>query len=286
MKRLKYVKSVMIVIAVFLFMLFFSGSADKENRDTRSFEKKLVAFWNFSEEAGQSRISKKGMRQFALLEGNGEISRVAEGLQDGYSARIEDGKWFYIPRDSLYELNIYGENAQVTVIAWVKKYSNKDWQAVGGVWDETRSKRQYYLFLNASKKVHQDEMKRYPSKDLVHGHISSIGGVTPGEKACITYASSKDPVPVNQWAMIAMTYDSEFIKVYIDGRLSNDEKTNPFRYDTGIFNGGDNGADFTIGANSVRNTMTNQFIGLIDGLAVFNKALSEDEIFKIYKYGI
>jgi len=114
-----------------------------------------------------------------------------------------------------------------------------------------------------------------PNKDLVHGHISSTGEITPGWQTCITYASRIDPVPVDQWAKIAMTYDSKNIKVYINEKLGYDKK---FRYDKGIFNGADYGADFTAGANSVCNTMSNQFIGLIDALAVYNIALKKDEI--------
>jgi hypothetical protein len=142
------------------------------------------------------------------------------------------------------------------------------------------------MFLNASKKTHQDEMKRYPCKDLVHGHISAVGTGTPGEEACITYASSKDQVPVNQWTMIAMTYDSEYIRIFVDGKLSHDEKTNPFKYDKGIFNGGDDGAGFTVGANSAHGIITNQFIGLIDGLAVYNIALTESELQVIFRDGV
>jgi len=245
----------------------------------------LVAYWDFTEATGQPRISKKGLRHFSLMEGNGPVTLINDG-NDNASASIEQGKWLFIPRDSLYELNIFGEKADVTVIAWIKKMSGKPWQAIAGVWDESHDKRQYYLFLNASSKTYQDEMKRYPCKGLLHGHISATGGKTPGETACITYSSSKIPVPEDKWIMVAMTYDSENIKVYIDGKLSSDEKTNPFRYDKGIFNGGKDGADFTVGTNSVGGKMTNQFIGYIDGLAVYNIALSESELKRIQKKGL
>jgi len=41
---------------------------------------------------------------------------------------------------------------------------------------------------------------------------------------------------------------------------------------------GDNGSDFTVGAVLLRSGMGNFFKGLIGGLAVFNRALPEDEI--------
>lgn len=262
----------------------FSKDGQRENTIkgcVRKINKNLIALWDFAESDGQPRISKVG-RKFSLLEGNGPIKKVNEGMLDKSSALIEDGKWFYIPRNELHELNIYGQSANLTVIAWIKKQSDKNWQAIAGVWDESRNKRQYYLFCNAHSKTYQDEMVRYPAKNLVHGHISATGGKTPGQVAWISYASSNNEVKTNEWAMIAMTYDGKKIKVYINGELSFNEKTNPFFYNEGIFDGGQNGADFTVGANSVAGKMTNQFIGLIDGLAVYNIALSESDLQDIF----
>lgn len=247
----------------------------------RKINNNLIALWDFAEPEGQPRISKVG-RKFCLLEGNGPIQHIFDEELNKNVAKIRDGQYFYIPRDSLGELNIYGKRAQVTVLAWIKKQSDKNWQAIAGVWDESRNKRQYFLFCNASLKTNQDEMVRYPAKNLVHGHISATGGKSPGEVAWISYASSNNEVKTNEWAMIAMTYDGEKIKVYINGKLNFNEKTNPFLYTEGIFDGGQNGADFTVGANSVGGKMTNQFIGLIDGLAVYNIALSERELQNIF----
>lgn len=251
-------------------------------------KKSLIAFWDFSESAGQSRKS-ANFRQYPsyhLLEGNQPLERVNEGPIGGTSVKITDGNWLSIPRDSLGALNIFGPKAQVTVVAWIKKETAKSWQAIAGVWDETHEKRQYYLFSNAHSKTHQDEMVRYPAKNLIHGHISATGGKSPGQKAWISYASSNDSIPLNQWAMISMTYDGEFIKLYIDGKLSENVKTNPFLYDKGIFDGGADGADFTVGANHVQGKMINQFIGLISGLAVFDRALTNKEMKSIYKKGM
>ncbi|EON77120.1 hypothetical protein ADIS_2430 [Lunatimonas lonarensis] len=247
-----------------------------------------MAFWDFSEEAGSPRVSKSFSNEevYQLLEGTLPIERIGEGPVNNSSAYIRDSTWFFIPRAKLGKLNIFGPNAQVTVVAWVKKDTEKYWQAIGGVWDETREKRQYYLFLNAASKTHHDEMKRYPTNNLIHGHISATGGKTPGQIAWISYVSSADPVDVNQWAMIAITYDGKEIKAFKDGRLSANEKTNPFPYEEGIFDGGEDGADFTVGANSVIGKMTNQFIGQISGLAVFDVALTEKSLKRLHKKGI
>lgn len=181
------------------------------------------------------------------------------------------------------KLNIFGKESEVTVVAWVKKDTEKNWQAIAGVWDETREKRQYYMFLNAASKTHSDEMKRYPANGLIHGHISASGGKSPGQMAWISYASSDQPVIKDEWTMIAISYNGKEIKAYKNGILSANILTNPFPYEDGIFDGGEDGADFTVGANSVVGKMTNQFKGKISGLAVFDVALKEKDIMRLYK---
>src|SRR5690606_9895019 len=99
-------------------------------------------------------------------------------------------------------LNIHGAAAQVSVVAWIKWNSLRRCQAVAGMWDESRRKRQYCLFLNLSG--------RYDSLQNVHGHVSAVGGPTPGDKYCVTYSTGKSIIPQQQWTQIAMTYDGQF----------------------------------------------------------------------------
>ncbi|HAQ20303.1 MAG TPA: hypothetical protein DCR40_13890 [Prolixibacteraceae bacterium] len=96
------------IISGLFFLVLLSGFANPGKTDKRRIDLYLVVYWNFNETEGQSRISARGLGKFALLEGNGPIRRVSDGIQDGYSALIENGKWFFIPRDSLHELNIWG----------------------------------------------------------------------------------------------------------------------------------------------------------------------------------
>ncbi len=268
-------------IIVFLFIL----SIGTTQGQSKVIKKHLLAFWDFSEGAGEARVSKSfsNPETYHLLEGAQAIERVEEGPNKNASAIIRDSTWFYIPREKLGKLNIFGKDSQVTVLAWVKKDTEKNWQAIAGVWDETREKRQYFMFLNAASKTHSDEMKRHPAKGLIHGHISASGGKSPGQIAWISYASSDQPVLPDEWAMIAISYDGKKIRAYKDGQLSTNVLTNPFPYEDGIFDGGEDGADFTVGANSVVGKMTNQFIGQISGLAVFDVALEEKEIMRLYR---
>lgn len=237
----------------------------------------LVAFWNFQEETGQPRVS-CAPHALSLQERKGPIERVDNGVFGSYCANIKRGQWFIIERKDIGPLDIHGKEAQVSVVAWVRRENAQAWQALAGVWDETRKKRQYCLFLNATRGTRADEMKRYNLANRIHGHVSAIGGPTPGDQFCITYSSGATEIPMGKWHCLAMTYDGQASRVYVDGRLDAFEHYNPFPYPDGLFNGGSKGADFTVGAVHRGGEWGNFFGGQIGGLAVYNRALSAEEM--------
>lgn len=238
----------------------------------------LVTFWDFREPGGEPR-SGRGRFAGKLSERGGVIKRIDKGVFGPHSAHIDEGRFFEIPRDELGPLDIHGADAKVTVIAWLRRESEQYWQAIAGVWDETHKKRQYMLFLNAAGKTDPKTMERESCRDLAHGHISAVGGPTPGHRVCKTYASGGSPVGFDRWHMLAMTYDGKHIRVYLDGKLDKSAPFNPFPYPEGIFDGGPDGAPFTVGANHVAGVENNnRFGGLVAGLAVFDRALGEEEL--------
>ena len=237
----------------------------------------LVAFWDFQEATGKSRLSRPSPA-LALQEREGPIERATGGVFGPHSARIKRGQWFMIERKDIGPLNIHGTDAQVTVVAWVKRETKSQWQAIAGVWDETRKKRQYCLFLNAARGTRSDEMKRYPLANRIHGHVSAVGGPTPGDEFCITYSSGATEIPMEGWQCLAMSYDGKSSRVYVNGKLDSFEHYNPFTYPDGLFDGGEDGADFTVGAVHRGGEWGNFFGGDIAGLAVFSRALSEEEM--------
>ncbi|EAQ80533.1 hypothetical protein DSM3645_14345 [Blastopirellula marina DSM 3645] len=237
----------------------------------------LIAFWDFQEAEGQPRMS-QGPHQFALQEQNGPIQRVQEGVFGSYAARIRLGQFFMIDRPDVGALNQHGPAAQVTVVAWVRRQSKSHWQAIAGLWDETRGQRQYCLFLNAPRGTKASEMKRYPLSNRVHGHVSNVGGATPGEKYCITYSSGATEIPLGEWVCIAMSYDGQASRVYVNGKLDSLDDYNPFSAPGGLFDGKKEGSPFTVGAVHRSNEWGNFFGGDIGGLAIFNRALRETEL--------
>lgn len=244
----------------------------------------LISFWDFQESPGQPRVG-RGPERNILLEGGGIVPTVEQGLFGKYSTRFGGGHYLHVPRSQLKRLDIHGHEAQVTIVAWLKRRHDQDGdfdrhcQAVAGVWNE-HSKRQYAMFLN---------LRIHDSADQVGAHISGLGGPTPGHKYCMDAAIGATPVPFDQWHCCAITYDGLHARAYLDGRLDERGDRNPYDYHKGIFDGGADGGDFTVGAVPRPESVTddfmetgsiidNRFHGLLSGLAVFDRALKPKEI--------
>jgi hypothetical protein len=216
----------------------------------------------------------QGRCRYRLEERNGPIERADEGVFGPHAANVRFGQWFRIPRARCPALDVHGPKAQVTVAAWVKREA-ADYdgcEAIAGFWDETRRKRQYCLFLN---------LKIWKGSQQVCGHVSSVGGPTPGYLYCMDASIGGTPVPFGEWRFVAFSYDGETAKSYLDGRLDARAGFNPYAYSEGIFDGGEDGADFTVGAVDRSGEPGNFYTGLLGGLAVFDRALSEREILRM-----
>ena len=88
-----------------------------------------------------------------------------------------------------------------------------------------------------------------------------------------TVLSTSSP-PANQWTHFAATYDGSAMRIYVNGVLENQTD-----YSGGIFPGS---SDLIIGAALPG---LSPFAGLIDEPAVYNRALSAEEIAAIYNAG-
>ncbi len=264
----------------------FSNSRINQLKATRN----LVALWDFKEAEGEARTA-FGQGAFALKEQNGTLPRIAEGPLSGYSTQFGNKAFLSLPNSEVGKLNIYGNKQGVTVVAWVK-WTGEQTGFVGGMWNEYQDggKRQYGLFVS---------LPHYNGKNQVCGHISQTGKPTPPFPYSVDYSASKQEVPANQWVCVAFTYDGKDIKSYLNGvfekrepELINNTKgfdgypnglvqvKNPYRFPYGM---GNNGSDFTVGAVLLKSGMGNFFKGQIGGLAVFSRALSQEELLKLAK---
>jgi hypothetical protein len=278
----------------------------------------LVAFWTFGEPAGTPRLSTGTPAKHPLQEVNGPIARVEGGPFSGFSADLTGREYFRIPYADTGDLNISGPDAQVSMFAVVRIVNLNQSRTIAGMWSEGRGAnddtgtRQYALLMN---------MPTYGGPRQLTPHISSEGGVTRRADGsafpwCADYAATLREVPDGRWCTLAFTYDSKFIRAYINGvfeerpiKPASDRRAdryftkegpdggprgmNPYYHGRGIFRydpalhavtkpGG--GSDFTVGARYAVGSMLGEAtIGRFGGLAVFNRALSHDEIHRLHE---
>ncbi len=249
----------------------------------------LICFWDFRE-AGAGGLASKGRNAYILQEMNGPIVRVAQGIFGTSSLKIERGQWLRIPREQCPALNIHGRQ-EVTVVAWLQRQGDQKWQYLAGMWDERGRNRQYALFTSGHKQTDYTTLERTDAHHQTHGYVSDVGGATPGKPFCFSYATGKRMIPANEWQMLAFTFDTKTLRVYHDGELDANGNSNPFPWDKPIFDAGEKGADFTIaqrdhpkwpsypeGAIAVEEG----FSGLLGGLAVYGRALSDEELRRLF----
>jgi hypothetical protein len=78
--------------------------------------------------------------------------------------------------------------------------------------------------------------------------------------------------------MVAMSYDGVAGYAWLNGRLDDRPGLNPYPFAGGLFDGGTEGSDFTLGAVDRSGEIGNFFCGDFAGLAVYERALSPAEM--------
>lgn len=111
------------------------------------------------------------------------------------------------------------------------------------------------------------------------GHVSGTGGASPGQPWCYEVALGATPVPWDEWICVGMTDDGENIRSYFNGQFDAAEGWNPYRQPDGIFDG----ADFVVGHSDVKRKANNQLVAILGCVAVFDRALTNDEMLNLAK---
>ncbi|WP_420401831.1 LamG-like jellyroll fold domain-containing protein [Flagellimonas sp.] len=245
--------------AIFAIMCMFACTTNNNSSQP-------LALWDFSKD--KSLVS-SGEVNYELTKGN-ELVSFQKDEATAY-LNIEEGGYLYIPRKNCPALNFHGENSKFTIAAKIKRRekSYEQCEAIAGMWNETRKKRQYYLFLNLLQKE---------SGDQVCGHVSDVGGPTPGHRWARDASIGKTPVEYDEWVTVAFSFDGKYAKSYLNGKLDVRNDLNPYKFERQIFDGGDDGSDFTVGAVDRLGEIGNFFVGGIAKLAVYDRALSEVEM--------
>jgi hypothetical protein len=249
----------------------------------------LVAFWDFAAPAGADRVS-RGPRPFRLREMQGPIARVGGGVWGPYAARIEPGQWFRIERADCDELNIFGPDARVSVVAWIERADDRNWQYVAGIWPSRTRRRQYAIYTSGHMKTDHTTYERSKARHQVHGFVSDVGGPTPGKAVCCSYATGGTSIEKTTPYTVGFTYDGSEIRVYVNGALDELARHNPFPFDAGIYDGGPEGGDFTIAARDdwpgypETKFTKSGFAGRLAGVAVYRRALSPEEMSRLHRH--
>ena len=262
----------------------------------------LLAFWDFQEPAGTPRLS-KGRYAYALEEMNGPIRRADDGVFGPHSADLDWGQWLRAKREDAPGLDLHGSEQEVTVVAWVKRESDRVWQYIAGVWDEGDAAhqgeasgtgegapgRQYGLFMSGAWQTDHTTYERTRAEHQAMGYVSATGGATPGHPFAFDYATGATFLEQDRWYMLAYTFNGEALRVYVDGQLDANGNYNPFPYDGPIYEGG---ADFTVALRRVpkwpaypEGVPENAagFDGRLGGLAVYGRALTSEEVAGLYQ---
>ncbi|HBR92830.1 MAG TPA: hypothetical protein DEA90_01545 [Opitutae bacterium] len=234
----------------------------------------LVAFWNFNQ-SGDHFATEQGAH-YTLHSQSGELDLIedTEAPLGGKALQIKKGQWLNLPRKDCPLLDIHGPEGHLTVIAWLKRHKEgqQGCEFIAGQWNETGGGRQYGLFLNISV---------WEQEEQVCGHLSNVGGPTPGYKYCIDGPVGATPVPFDEWSVVAMSYDGTSGYAWLNGALDSRTSLNPYSMAGGLFDGGPNGSDFTVGGVDRHGEIGNFFCGAIAGLAVYRRALSPAEIYAL-----
>lgn len=265
----------------------------------------LLAFWNFQESTGTDPVS-TGEYRYTLKEMNGPIQRAEDGIFGPRSLDLEWGQWLRVERKDAPGLDLHGDDQTLTMVAWVQRQSDRAWQYIAGVWNEGDEKymgqpratgpgapaRQYALFMSGLWQSDYTTYERTPAEHQAMGYLSPFGGATPEHPFAFDYATGATRIEKDRWYMLAYTFDGEAIRVYVDGRLDANGNYNPFLYDGTIHDGGPDGADFTVAHRDHPRWPTypegmpeykEGFDGKLGGLAVYDRALTPEEIAGLYQ---
>lgn len=233
-----------------------------------------ISFWDFQEPAGTPRVA-RGAHAALLHEREGRVERVAGGIFGPWAARFGDGEraHLFCPRNRLGALDRHRPGG-VSVVAWVRRAvkTQRECEAVAGIWGETFGGRQYCLFLN---------LVIHDSAQQVGGHVSGVGGPSFGQRYCLDAAIGATPVPFGDWHCTAFTYDGTWIRAYLDGRLDVRSQMNPYPYALGLHDGRPDPCDFTVGAVHRSGEMGNHYVGDLGGLAIYDRCLADQELARL-----
>ena len=215
----------------------------------------LAGLWHLEEEGTSIRYDSSAKGNHLSVSAGDTINRSTDAMQGLYSADFEkdDSEFLFITDAGQTGLDITGN---ITVSVWVKPESLTGMHNMVAKWKEAGPDRGYALYRSTTDVVIFDLSNNGSTENYAY---TPVGQLTVGA-----------------WTHVAGVYNGTDIRIYINGVLSANGSHNPQAYSSGIHN---TDASFTIGSVSDPGFY---FDGLIDEVAIYNRALSASEIAGIY----
>jgi len=207
----------------------------------------LVGWWKLDEGSGTTVLDRSGHGNHGALQGDPQwvIGYDADALMfDG----VDD--WVEVPHADILTVD-----SEVTVMAWIytERHTGPPGQDYQGIVAKGNSIRSYSLYTQAAGTLHFS---------------------TTSEDAYVG-SSSSDLVPLNEWVHVAAMVVNGSHLFYINGEPAGEGGggiTLPGAADT---------ANVVIGRTQEGSTRS--FLGMIDDVRIYNKALTQDEIEQVMR---
>jgi hypothetical protein len=224
----------------------------------------MIAYWKFDEGSG--------IVAYDSFDGNDGTIYGGAAYVNGISGKaLEfDGSEDYISMGDVLDNVFIGTAAVFTVSSWIKPDSVTDYQRIVSKYEDTGSvccgehNRQWFISLHNQQLF----LRAYENLDL------------PGN--IVEYRTNDNVVSVGNWYYVVFIFDigNDIFKIYVNGV----EKAGSFPSQSTIIDIADGSAPLEIGAACTGKG--HLFNGLIDEVAIYNRALSADEISSHYYAGL
>jgi hypothetical protein len=220
----------------------------------------MVSWWYLDESSG-TRYDGSGTSNNDLTDNNTvtSYSTTNQSVKEGAAAASfvrANSETLSITDASQTGLDI---TDNITLVAWMRPTNLSVDMGIAGKSDGLNN-RSYYLYIDSTG-------------PMLKAKVSSSGSGAAQPFGATTLS-------VNTWYHVALVYNGTDLRLYLNGSLDANGADNPLSYSSGIYDGTGN---FAIGS---RGNVDDFFDGQIDEVAVFNRALSADEIKEIYEKGL
>ena len=193
-----------------------------------------------------------------LTEYSGTIPRSSDVPfgYNGTSRDFEAGDTEYFEHVDGNATDIYGADAQITLMTWIKPEQN----VIGNMFGKMKNTDQ-----------HSFHFGRLAEKGL---EARLCGDGTWAN--CVKFVTTGLVTDLDTWSHVALVSDDVDIRFYINGILANE----PVAYTSGLYN---NDAGVSIGRAQLA---TQDVDGLMTETAIFSRALTQEEIVEIMTFGL